>query len=427
MSDGIKISLPYNFEPTTRPFQTKIWNDKRPNKLLVIPRRHGKTSLALNWLILQAICSPGKVYWYLCPNQKQAKEVVWKAPDMINKYLPPEAVDKRNEVELTIYLKNRSQICIKGADDPDTLRGTNPFGIVIDEYAQIKPEVYDEILMPIIKANGGWVWMIGTPKGKNHFWLRYQQAQHLPTWQVVHLKASQSGVLSPEILAEAKKDMTEKSFNQEFECEFLEGAGNIFRRINENATVKPSEALDDGEYQIGVDLARHQDFTVISVVNTKTHKQVYIDRFNQIDWNLQISRIEAIARRYNNAHINIDSTGVGDPICLELKNKGLDVEAFVFTNQVKNALIQNLALLLEQDKLKIIPDEEQIKELQNYTFETTSHGNIRYGAPQGQHDDTVVALALACYRLPEKQLVTRMPLEDDTPFMRFSDFGEPVY
>lgn len=420
------IELPYNFEPSQRPFQAKIWNDKRKNKLLVIPRRHGKTSLAINWLIVEAIKNPNKVYWYLCPTQRQAKEVVWKAPEMINKYLPIEAVDKKNEVELTIYLKNGAQICVKGGDEPDSLRGTNPYGVIIDEYAQIKPEIYDEILMPILKANGGWVWMIGTPKGKNHFYLRYQQAQHLQDWQVVHLKATDSNVLSSEILAEAKKDMTEKAFSQEFLCEFLEGAGNIFRRYKENATTRGAEAVHGGQYQIGVDLARHQDFTVISVIDAKTHKQVHLDRFNQIDWNLQMSRIEAITRRYNNAKINIDSTGVGDPITLELKQRGLNVEAFVFTNQVKNALIQNLALQLEQDKIKIIPDEEQLKELGNYTFETTAHGNIRYGAPSGQHDDIVTALALSVYNLPEKQLVNRTYLEDETA-IRYSDFGEPVY
>jgi hypothetical protein len=420
-----QIEIPYNFNPSTRPFQAKIWNDKRKNKLLVIPRRHGKTSLALNWLIQEAILNPNKIFWYLCPTQRQAKEVVWKAPDMLNVFLPPEAVEKKNEVELTIYLKNGSQICIKGGDDPDSLRGTNPFGIVIDEYAQIKKEIYDELLMPIIKANGGWVWLIGTPKGKNDFYTKFVQASYLPDWQVMHLNASTTGVLSDEILAEAKKSMTEKAFNQEFECEFLEGAGNIFRRITENATATPCEPFE-GRYQIGVDLARHEDFTVISVMSVNTRKQVYLDRFNQIDWNLQMARIEAIARRYNNATVNIDSTGVGDPIALELKQRGLDIVAFTLTNTSKSALIQNLALQLEQDKIKILPDENQIRELQNYTFETTKHGNITYGAPSGQHDDCVIGLALAVYNLPEKQATISSGFKDDYT-LSYNEFSEPIY
>lgn len=422
----IQIELPYNFNPSNRPFQAKIWNDKRKNKLLILPRRHGKTSLAINWLILQAICNPNKVYWYICPTQKQAKEVVWKAPEMLNVFLPTQAVDKKNEVELTIYLKNGSQICVKGGDDPDSLRGTNPYGVIIDEYAQIKPEIYDEILMPILKANGGWVWLIGTPKGKNDFYYKYLSFDGLSDWQVMKIKSTESKVLDAKILEEAKSSMTEKAFSQEFECEFLEGAGNIFRRVQENANASYEEPSEH-DYQIGVDLARHEDFTVISVIDIKTRKQVYIDRFNQIDWNLQMARIEAIARRYNNARINIDSTGVGDPIAMELKNRGLDVVGYVFTNQVKSGLIQNLALQLEQDKIKILPDEDQLKELQNYTFETTVAGNIRYGAPVGQHDDCVIALALAVYELPDKKDIIIDDMNNLSYHIRYNQFGEPEF
>jgi phage FluMu gp28-like protein len=419
----MQIELPYNFE--FRKFQEEIWFDERKNKLLVIPRRHGKTSLAINWLIQEAICNPNQVYWYIAPTYTQAKGIVWRAPDMLNKYLPPEAIKDKNQSELIIYFKNGSQICVKGADNPDSLRGMNPQGVIIDEYAQVKPEIYDEILMPILKANSGWVWLVGTPKGKNHFYQKYMQCQHLPDWQVSHLKASKSGVLPKFVLEEAKKAMTEKAFQQEFECEFLEGAGNIFRRILENATSAPEEPTNH-EYQMGVDLARHVDFTVISVIDTKTRRQVYLDRFNQIDWNLQMARIEAIARRYNNAKINIDCTGVGDPITLELKQRGLNIEAFTFTNPVKNALIQNLALCLEQDKIKILHDEVQIQELSNYTFETTAHGNIRYGAPDGQHDDCTIALALAVYNLPERPLINAMPLEEQMG-ITYNQYGEPVY
>jgi len=102
--------------------------------------------------------------------------VVWSAPDMLKKLVPPEVIEKSNEVELIIYLKNGSQIHVKGADDPNSLRGSNAYGIVLDEYAQIKKEVFDEIYLPIVLANGGWIWIIGTPKGKNHFYDRYNIA-----------------------------------------------------------------------------------------------------------------------------------------------------------------------------------------------------------------------------------------------------------
>ena len=385
-----QIQLPYNFDPEVRPYQAQIWNDPRRNKVLVIHRRAGKTSLALNKLIFEAILNPNKVYWYICPTMRQAKDIVWKAPEMLSKYLPPEAEDKRNEVELTIYLKNGSQIHIKGADNPDSLRGMNPYGIIVDEYAQIKPQLYDEVIMPILGANAGWIWLIGTPNGRNDFWTKFKMAeQNLERWQPFLLQASKSSILSREVLLEIQQGMTERAFQQEFECQFLESSGQIFRRILENAKSTPEEP-QQSDYFMGVDLARLQDWTVIKVFDTKTHREVYHDRFNQVDWNLQEARIEAVARRYNNALIRIDATGVGDPIVQALQAKGLSVEPFTLTNTSKGNLIRNLAICLEQDKIKILPNEQTINELQAFTYEVSITGNVRYNAPTGQHDDCFV-------------------------------------
>lgn len=424
----MEIDLPYNFDVDQRPFQAQIWDSPKMNKLLCVPRRHGKTSLAINYLISEAIQNTNKVYWYVCPTQRQAKEVVWKAPDMINRYLPPQAVKNKNEVELCIYFKNGAQIHIKGADDPDSLRGTNPFGIIMDEYAQIKPQLYDEILMPIVKANGGWVWLMGTPKGRNDFFIKYQRLAQNPNWQVLKIKASEAGILSNEVLTEARQSMTERAFSQEFETEFLEGAGQVFRRIKENATSELREPESNVDYVLGVDLARVQDWTVIKVFNTKNWQEVYSDRFNQIDWNLQKARIEAIARRYNNALIRVDATGAGDIIAEDLKNQGLMVEAFVFTNNSKKNIMQNLSMLLESDQIKILPDDITIKELEAFTFEVGSTGTIKYSAPEGLHDDAVCSLALAVWQLPVKEL---KPLDDylstNKSSLGYNEWGEPVY
>lgn len=421
-----QILLPYNFEPENRLYQAKIWNDPRKNKVLVIHRRAGKTSLAINKLIFEAILNPRKIYWYICPTMRQAKDIVWKAPDMLSRYLPPEAEDKRNEVELTIYLKNGSQIHIKGADNPHSLRGMNPYGIIVDEYAQIKPELYDEIIMPILGANGGWLWLVGTPQGKNDFWKRFKMAENMEGWQALRLKASESNILNKEVLEEIKKGMTERAFQQEFECEFHENAGQIFRRILENAKAMIEEPRES-EYVMGVDLARLQDWTVIKVIDTKTKREVYHDRFNQVDWNLQEARIESVARRYKNALIRIDATGVGDPIVQALQAKGLRVEPFTLTNTTKGNIIRNLAMLLEQDKIKILPEEQTLSEIQAYTYDISSTGTIKYNAPHGQHDDCVIALALAVWDLPEKQFTLDVGSSayDYNP-IKYNVYGEPA-
>jgi len=115
--------LPYNLDLKSRPFQSEILRDERRFKVLVIPRRHGKTTLAIAKLVMEAIINPRKVFHYVCPTQRQAKQIVWSAPDMLKQLVPPAAVDRFNEVELICYLKNGSQIHVKGADNPDSLRG----------------------------------------------------------------------------------------------------------------------------------------------------------------------------------------------------------------------------------------------------------------------------------------------------------------
>ena len=208
----------------------------------------------------------------------------------------------------------------------------------------------------------------------------------------------------------------------------VDSDGKVFRRFKENSTARPEEAIPTHEYIIGVDLARHVDWTVLTVFDIQTNQEVFKDRFNQIDWNLQKSRIEALARRYNNAAVRVDATGLGDPIVNDLEHQGLSVIPFVFTEQSKKALIDNLALMLEQDRIKILPDEQAIHELESFMYEVRDSGKIRYGAPDGQHDDIVISLALAVYQLPEKQKF--QPMRDilAPPIDSFLYEGaEPVY
>jgi hypothetical protein len=398
------IQLPHNF-----PFQDRLWqldviSDRRKNKVLVIHRRAGKTAVAVNALIYEAHRpeNAGKIFHYVFPQKSQAKEAVWKDPHMLFNYLPEELIEKKNEVELTIYLKNKAQIYLKGSDDPDAMRGTNPFGVVLDEYAQMKVEVYNEIYRPILAANGGWIWFIGTPKGKNDFYNKFRFGeQHSDKWQTLMLKASESKIIPFEELVAAKEQLPMQAYNQEFECEFLDGAGTVFRRIAENIKCKFQEPEPGIEYKIGLDLAKYEDFTVITVVNKSTFEVVYIDRFNQIDYNLQKARIEAIARRYNDAPITIDRSSIGDPIAEDLRRTGLIVNDFVFTNESKKALIENLVVMLEQDQLSLPDYQFLIRELEDFSYTLSSRPPYRviYSAPQGTHDDCVISLALAFWKI----------------------------
>ncbi|MBI1853414.1 MAG: hypothetical protein HYR85_23995 [Planctomycetes bacterium] len=152
-------------------------------------------------------------------------------------------------------------------------------------------------------------------------------------------------------------------------------------------------------YVIGLDLAKVEDYSVIVVLD-REKKVVHVDRFNRIDWGLQIERIRATSERYNRAVVYCDTTGQGEPIYEALCKTGMYVEPYTFTSKSKAALVDNLAMMLEKRELTLPRADlcaELVDELESFEYSVTDNGNVRTGAPGGYHDDTVVALALGCW------------------------------
>lgn len=407
------INLPYLFDPAERPYQVEILLHPARFKVLKIHRKAGKTKLSINKLILEAANpqNPNRVYWYIAPTYGQAKEIVWRDPEMFQKHLPPELLDRskgrdgKNETELSYYLHNGSVITIKGADKPDSLRGPNPAGVVLDENPLMKPAVWDEIIAPIAFSNPDmWVWIVGTPKPTGaHFERKYNEALEKmangdPSWFAMKLTAEESNIIPAELLAEARKNMTDAGYRQEYLCEYLGEGGVVFRGIDSiiyGAYIEPRQLLEPNLYQWGLDLAKHVDWTVLNGINRKNHRLEVFDRYNQIDWNLQKARMEAVVRRHGGGRINMDATGVGDPILDDLRLAGLNVDGLKFTEETKRALVTNLAIGIEQRKLMIPMIPQLIDELRTFGYEVTANHRVRYNAPEGFHDDCVWALAMA--------------------------------
>jgi len=136
------------------------------------------------------------------------------------------------------------------------------------------------------------------------------------------------------------------------------------------------------------------------VVDSKTRHVVAWDRFNQVDYTLQVMRLANLAKKYK-ASVLMDSTGVGDPILEQVRQAGINAEGYQFTNTSKQQLVEHLAVQLEQQRITFPHIPELIHELELYQYEMTRAGNVRYSAPQGYHDDCVMALGLACWQLVE--------------------------
>lgn len=155
-------------------------------------------------------------YAYVAPFLAQAKEVAW---EYLKRYAQPIIADK-NESELWVELLNGARIRIHGADNPDRLRGAYLDGCVLDEYADMRPSVWGEVIRPMLADRQGWATFIGTPKGRNEFYDIWARAERDPAWHALMLRASQTGILLETELSAARQDMTIEQYEQEFECSF---------------------------------------------------------------------------------------------------------------------------------------------------------------------------------------------------------------
>jgi phage FluMu gp28-like protein len=389
--------------PDTRtllPHQRQIlFEDPQRFKVCCWHRRARKTSTAIIEETKQAQMRVG-AYWHVFPTYAEAKDAVWRDPTMLFNLIPKEFIEKKNEAELIVYFKNGSYLQLKGADTPERLLGAGPVGVVLDEYAMMKRETWDRVVQPILRGNGGWCWFISTPKGKNHFWEMFQQAKANPIeWNTYWLSADTSGIIAPDQLEAARLSMPENLYNQEMLCTWLEGEGSVFRGVRDIMTAKP-EAPKTGHYYImGVDLAKVRDYTVISIYDTATNNQVYQDRFNKLEYPYQKKKIIMIAKHYNNALVQIDATGLGDPITDDLLRAGVIVDPIKITEPLKKEMVEKLSIWIEQRKIRMINLEQTAFEFDNFSYQMGPTGRIRYGAIGELHDDIVIANALAVYKL----------------------------
>lgn len=343
------------------------------------------------------------MYWHLFPTYAEAKDAVWRDPSMLFNIIPREFISRTNESELIVYFRNGSLYQLKGADDPDALRGAGPKGLILDEFAMMKYDAW-MVLEPILRQNLGWAWFIGTPKGRNHlyqFYLRGQKGSgtYNPEWKSWLLKASTSGIIAPAELEESRKTSTAGNFNQEWECEFLEGEGQVFRGVRNVCISVPRKPEPNHMYVVGVDLAKVTDYTVLCVYDRATNQQVYQDRFQTLEWPFQKRKIRETAKFYNNAMVIVDATGLGDPIADDLARDGVAVEPFKISEPSKKELIEKLSIWIDQEKIKMLATKETFEEFDNFSYDIGITGKIRYGAKPPHHDDIVMAHALAVWAL----------------------------
>lgn len=322
---------------------------------------------------------------------------------MVREVLQPVTVAARAD-EHRIELLGGGTVDMFSLDNPDTARGRKLALVIVDEAAMapLLESAWTNVIRPTLTDLRGGAWFMSTPKGHNYFWQLWQRGQQTGSdgaaaeWRSWQMPTSSNPYIAPAEIEAARRELPERVFLQEFEAEFIDDAGAVFRHVNACATAEPVERVEDGRrYVAGIDWAKLDDFTCISVIDMGSRAQVYLDRFNQIDYRFQLGRLRAVLGRFPHAHVIAEANSIGDPLIEQLRDDGITVQPFMTTPASKTRAVEELALAFETRSIRILPDPVQVGELLAFTSKRLPSGAFRYSAPPGGHDDTVMALALA--------------------------------
>lgn len=375
--------------------QLEIYHDPHRFKVVSCGRRFGKTTLCAIVITLLALQRPDLILWIVSPTFPQTM-YMWRR---IKRLIPKKYIRDIKEGEKFIELVNGSTVWAKSGDNPDGLVGEGLDFCAIDEAARCKEEVW-EVIRPALADKNGGCWFLSTPKGKNWFYRMYLKEREDPNYKSFHFPSHDNPILPREELASMKNELSEIVYLQEVLAQFIDTGGIVFRNLSKcikGDTYKPP--LEGHSYVQGVDLGKHQNFTVITVFDMATNELVYMDRFNQVDWNYQKDRIVDVSKRYNKATVVLDTTGIGDVVYDNLFDVGVSIEPYKFSNVTKNLLITNLMRTID-NVLVGLPDEpDLIREFEAFGYEMSERGIITYQAPTGEHDDIVISVALGVWGL----------------------------
>lgn len=238
-------------------------------KVICAGRRFGKTYLAISYLLSQVKKGRDKSHWYVAPTYRQAKQIAWK---QLKRLMPKGWAVSWNESDLTVHIINGCEISLRGADNPDSLRGVSLASAVLDEYADMPSMAWSEVLRPALADQQGGALFIGTPKGYNHFYDLWTAAQSREGWAAWSFTTADGGNVALEEIESAKAELDERTFKQEFLARFETLSGRVFQAFERSDNVK--EVYDNG-----ADLYIGMDFNVdpmSAVVGVKVGEQLHI-------------------------------------------------------------------------------------------------------------------------------------------------------
>lgn len=372
--------------PTLRRDQYEIAIHPAKIKAVCCGRRWGKSVLGGALAVITANMG-GRVAW-ITPTYKNGR-ALWR---WIEHIMGGIKGVKINRSERTVIFPGGGLLAMFSADSPDSIRSENFHLVVIDEAARIAEEVYSDAIMPTVADTNGDILMLTSPAGKNWFYHEFLRCKKLgAAWQKPSSDNPNPNIRRAFKLA--KDRVTERAFQQEWLAQFADSGGGVFRNLDEVCIARRKKPYA-GRFAFGVDWGKSNDFTVIVCIDLDSRQVVAMDRFNQISWKTQRSRIVKMFEDWQPESIIAEANSIGGPNIEALQNEGLPVLPFTTTAKSKPALIESYVLAIEKNDIILLNDP--IVRSEHEAFELKQSATYtRYSAPTGFHDDTVIAHALA--------------------------------
>jgi len=403
------------------PGQQKIVASDSRYTVVMCGRRFGKTITGIDRIMKSALA--GYPTAWFAPTYKYTIEV-WR--DLTRRLGP--AAERISEQDRRIDLVTGGSVDIWTMDSADPGRGRKYKDVVIDEAGVVRDlvHIWQMAIRPTLTDYRGRALILGTPKGRRHGFVTMFRRGEDPeekSWSSIRAPTTENPHIPKDEIEAARRELPHDVFMQEYEGIPMDDGANPFgvKKIEESFfPVSEINDSTDGQIAIyGVDLARAQDFTVVCGMD-KWKRVIFLERW-QAPWSVTKPRILETIKDVPSV---VDATGVGDAIVSDLQMEGAPITGFVFTQPSKLRLMQRLIAAFQSNEL-MLPEEELWlrNELESFEFNYTANG-VRYEAPRGEHDDGVMALALALHGWDRVQGV--LP-EEVIPIVHTADDPYIVY
>ena len=372
---------------------------------LTTGRQWGKTMLAQNLLLKWGLENNSSTLMWVSPVYSQCRKVF---TDIVNAIEGTPILKSANKSNLNIILVNGTKLLFRSGERQDTLRGYTLDYLIVDEAAYLRDDVWNLVLKQTTLVKGKKVLFISTPKGKNYFYRLAARglSEDDPSYLTLVGSSYDTPYISNDELEEAKRTLPEDIFRQEILGHFIDSGGEVFTNIDNYCVLDNWELpVSTNKYYAGIDFGRQNDYSVLTIID-ENGKVVYVYRDRHKSWDDIIKNMADKLKQYK-AQAQVEINSIGDVLFENLKKLYPNIHPFLTSSSSKQNIIEDLIYATNELKVSL-PTEALFsplyQELKLFTYEySMKTRNIKYSAPQGAHDDTIMSLAIAYNTIKERK------------------------